>query len=54
MKEFATHFVSDSNKIEWRPLFDGYSGFYKTKMTDIIADDVWTWLVDPNHVWKDC
>jgi GNAT superfamily N-acetyltransferase len=50
MAEFTTHFVSDSDKAEWRPLFDGYAQFYKTEMTDAVADVVWAWLLDPSHV----
>lgn len=50
MAHFQTDFVSEHDKAEWRPLFDGYAGFYKTEMNDAIADAVWHWLLDPRHV----
>ncbi|WP_372972373.1 GNAT family N-acetyltransferase [Marinobacter sp.] len=43
-------FVTADDKPEWRPLFDGYAEFYKTPVTDEIADQVWDWLLDPDHV----
>ncbi|WP_109993732.1 GNAT family N-acetyltransferase [Salinisphaera sp. LB1] len=50
MTKFRAHLLSDKDKSEWRPLFDGYAAFYKTDMTDAIADSVWGWLRDPEHV----
>lgn len=50
MGQFETHFVTSADKAEWRTLFDGYAAFYKTAMTDVIADEVWRWLLDPQHV----
>lgn len=50
MSVFQTNFVTESDKHEWRVLFDGYAAFYNSAMDDIIADEVWSWLLDPNHV----
>lgn len=50
MSDFRTDFVTPQDKTEWRPLFDGYAEFYGINMTDTIADAVWTWLLDPDHV----
>lgn len=50
MKNFRTTLVTESDKPEWRALFDGYAGFYGVPMTDAIADEVWRWLTDPDHV----
>jgi GNAT superfamily N-acetyltransferase len=47
---YSTEFVTESDKAEWRPLFDGYAEFYGVPMDDTIADTVWNWLLDPNHV----
>lgn len=38
------------HKAEWRRLYNGYAAFYKVPMTDEIAETVWGWLNDPNHV----
>ena len=50
MKNFKTTFVTETDKPEWRALFDGYAGFYGVTMTDAIASEVWRWLTDPDHV----
>ena len=50
MKDFRTAFVIDTDKNEWRVLFDGYADFYSVAMNDEIADRVWHWLLDPTHV----
>jgi len=50
MADFTTEFVSESDKAEWRVLFDGYADFYGVPMDNAIADEVWRWLLDPNHV----
>lgn len=34
----------------WRPLFEGYADFYGTLLTDAAANQVWSWLHDPNHL----
>ncbi|MBH03706.1 MAG: GNAT family N-acetyltransferase [Xanthomonadales bacterium] len=50
MSEFETYFVCESDNAEWRQLFQGYAKFYKTELTDEIADNVWKWLLDSGHV----
>lgn len=50
MKTFQTMFVTKNDKAEWRPLFQGYADFYGVPMNDAIADEVWRWLLDPDHV----
>jgi len=52
MSEFNVDFLSENDKPEWRELFEGYAAFYKTAMTDDIADRVWRWLMDPDHVFE--
>lgn len=49
MEEHRVNFVTVDDKRDWRPLFDGYAEFYKTPITDQIADQVWDWLLDPAH-----
>ncbi|MGQ4878975.1 GNAT family N-acetyltransferase [Billgrantia sp. LNSP4103-1] len=50
MATFQTGFVTESDKAEWRKLFDGYAEFYGVPMHDTTADTVWSWLLDPDHV----
>lgn len=50
MDRYQTSFIIDEDKEAWRPLFDGYADFYDTPMSDAVADRVWGWLLDPNHV----
>ncbi len=50
MTTHQTHFVTARDQPEWRVLFDGYAEFYGVAMSDGIADRVWGWLVDPDHV----
>lgn len=50
MKKFDVQFVADHDQAEWRSLFDGYAEFYKTEVSDPIANEVWRWLLDPGHV----
>jgi len=52
MKDFQTRFVTISDKDEWRVLFDGYAEFYGVSMNDSIADRVWGWLLDSDHVFE--
>ena len=47
---FDTRFVTRSDKSDWRVLFDGYADFYKVAMTDDIADETFSWLLDPAHM----
>ncbi len=39
-----------ADKDGWRGLYDGYAAFYKMPMNDAIAERVWGWIHDPNHV----
>jgi GNAT superfamily N-acetyltransferase len=39
-----------SDKADWRRLYEGYATFYKMPMSDEIADRVWSWLHDKDHV----
>lgn len=50
MGNFKTQFVTEADKQDWRTLFDGYADFYHAPMDDTVADEVWRWLMDPNHV----
>jgi hypothetical protein len=50
MKGFRTDFVTETEKAEWRVLFNGYEDFYRLFMNDEIAERIWNWVVDPNHV----
>ncbi len=52
MEDYRVIFLSADDKPEWRSLFEGYAAFYKTPMTDEIADQVWGWLMDPEHVFE--
>jgi len=40
----------EADKQDWRRLYEGYATFYKRQMTDEIADRVWSWIHDRNHV----
>ena len=35
---------------QWRPLFAGYAEFYGTELTEAVAERVWSWLHDPEHL----
>ncbi|MBX6369293.1 MAG: GNAT family N-acetyltransferase [Rhodospirillales bacterium] len=39
-----------SDKEDWRRLYDGYVTFYKRQPNDEVADRVWAWIHDENHV----
>jgi GNAT superfamily N-acetyltransferase len=39
-----------ADKQDWRRLYEGYATFYKMPMNDEIADRVWSWLHDKDHV----
>lgn len=39
-----------SDKEDWRRLYDGYVTFYKRQLNDEVADRVWAWIHDENHV----
>jgi len=36
-------------RADWERLFTLYVQFYKREMTPEIAEQVWTWLLDPRH-----
>ena len=40
------------HKPAWRRLYQGYADFYRSPMTDEIADRLWSWLLDPSHVME--
>ncbi|MEJ2760863.1 MAG: GNAT family N-acetyltransferase [Gammaproteobacteria bacterium] len=50
MTGFQIQPLVEKNKDEWRALFEGYAEFYKVPMDDTIADTVWGWLLDSDHV----
>lgn len=52
MEAYSVSFVSRGDQHDWRALFEGYAEFYKTSLTDRIADQVWEWLLDPDHVFE--
>lgn len=52
MGNYRVSFVSADDRPEWRVLFEGYAEFYKSPLTDKIADQVWNWLMDPDHVFE--
>ncbi len=43
-------FVHEADKEDWRRLFEAYAVFYNAPMSDTVADQVWSWLHDPDHV----
>ena len=36
----------------WRDLFEGYADFYAVRLQNSVADTVWQWLHDPQHVLR--
>ena len=50
MSEITVTDVGEDDFDVWRPLFEGYADFYGTVMTDAAANQVWSWLHDPNHL----
>ena len=40
---------TENDKKDWRKLYDGYAAFYKSDMTDEMAERVWDWLMDTDH-----
>ena len=50
MKSFQVDPVVPADKAEWLELFRGYADFYNVPMTGDVADTVWGWLLDPDHV----
>ena len=41
--------ISIKDKDNWKKLYKGYANYYKSPITDIILDTVWSWLMDKNH-----
>jgi len=50
MSEITVRHVRVDDHDDWRPLFEGYADFYRATLTDAVADRVWAWLLDPQHV----
>ena len=42
--------LGDKDFFAWLGLFEGYSEFYKSELTDEKALRVWSWIIDRNHV----
>jgi ribosomal protein S18 acetylase RimI-like enzyme len=41
--------LGDKDFFAWLGLFEGYSEFYKSELTDQKALTVWSWLIDHEH-----
>lgn len=41
--------LGDKDFFSWLGLFEGYSEFYKSELTDEKALQVWSWIIDKNH-----
>ena len=41
--------LGDKDFFPWLGLFEGYSEFYKSDLTDEKALRVWSWIIDKNH-----
>ena len=50
MANHHTRSVTTDDQAVWRELFNGYAAFYGAPMNDEIAQRVWRWLHDPEHV----
>jgi GNAT superfamily N-acetyltransferase len=50
MPKLSVTFVAEHDQADWRVLFGGYADFYGVPIDDTIANRVWAWLLDPNHV----
>lgn len=37
------------DKVQWRPLFEGYRDFYRQPADPSVVDTVWAWITDPDH-----
>lgn len=42
--------IAAHHKGNWRELYNAYAVFYRREMSDEIAEAVWGWLNDDNHV----
>ena len=41
--------LGDKDFFAWLGLFEGYSAFYESELTDQIALQVWSWIIDANN-----
>lgn len=41
--------LGDNDFFTWLGLFEGYSEFYESKLTDEKALRVWSWIIDKGH-----
>ncbi|SEN66178.1 GNAT family N-acetyltransferase [Cryobacterium sp. TMT1-3] len=41
--------LGDKDFFPWLGLFEGYSAFYESELTDQKALQVWSWIIDPNN-----
>lgn len=41
--------LGDKDFFPWLGLFEGYSEFYESELTDEKALRVWSWIIDKNH-----
>ncbi|WP_104133111.1 N-acetyltransferase [Cryobacterium sp. M91] len=41
--------LGDKDFFPWLGLFEGYSAFYASELTDQIALQVWSWIIDANN-----
>ncbi|TFD21164.1 GNAT family N-acetyltransferase [Cryobacterium sp. TMS1-13-1] len=41
--------LGDKDFFPWLGLFEGYSAFYESELTDQIALQVWSWIIDANN-----
>lgn len=41
--------LGDKDFFSWLGLFEGYSEFYESELTDEKALRVWSWIIDKNH-----
>ncbi|MCH8532761.1 MAG: GNAT family N-acetyltransferase [Saccharospirillum sp.] len=52
MQEYSITPLVEQDKPDWRRLFNGYADFYKTSLNEEVAEQVWQWLMDPDHVFE--
>ncbi len=38
-----------SDRARWETLYRGYADFYRVQQPDAAADQVWSWIQDPDH-----
>ncbi len=44
--------LAPTDRVPWRRLYQGYAEFYAVPMTEEIADQLWSWLMDPSAAHK--